>query len=378
MSPDDPTAMAVWTARPPGAHRAGRALVAFVVAALLAVTQLVSPPAASGSESGAITGISNGAVSTNASSIDLHAGCYNPNHNYPICLTSSDPAVTIGDPTIVFVSWASMDVSFGRVAGVPCAGTNGTGSVRLYDDKFEKYEDYAVSDAQVSVASGVWEITGRWSSASGSTGLLQAAIFGDELGLPGCSSHSALHYGALQLVPTDGEPQDLLDLLPQGFNESDKCRFSGGTQVMDSTSLGVRVFVYVYQPSLDELWVCARVQDTNTGERYGGRLVVTPTELDPGVTGVWGVPTVDANSSACTTAPYNSVPGSHPIASGGIGPVDYMLDAYRGGSSDNDVWVCLRAGAQKVRVVVPVLWDPVGAGVSTGTVAAWHPDPGTP
>ena len=379
MSSDNPVSMAVWTARPPGARRAGRALLAFTVAALLAVTQLVSTPAAIGSESGAVASLGGGKVWSNASSIQLDAGCDNPNAFYS-CFTGNEPTVMLGDPTIGLRSRAAVSLSFDRNSGLPCAGTNGMGSVRVYEEHSGTYQDYAVEDALVAPvpvgAWSVWEVTGRWSASSGSSGFLQAAIWG--YGVLDCLPESGLYYGAVELVPTDGEPQDLLDLLPPTINESNKCQSFGGTRVVDSTNQGVRVYAYVHQPSLDELWVCARVQDSNTGERYGGRLVVTPTELDPGVTGVWGVPTVDANSSACTSNPYNSMPGSHPIASGGIGPVDYMVDVYKHYYySSDDYWVCLRAGAQKFRVVVPAS-DQIGAGVSTGTVAKWRPDPGTP
>ncbi len=137
----------------------------------------------------------------------------------------------------------------------------------------------------------------------------------------------------------------------------------------------MRTFVYPYQPSSDETWVCARVEDTTSGEGFGGRLEVTPDGVVPSVSGGVSVPATDSNSTLCTatTDPPNQVPGPHPISSGGILTVEYLLDAYAGGS---EAWLCLQAGSTELRVVVPVE-DPV-PGVEFGTAVTWEPDEGTP
>lgn len=164
------------------------------------------------------------------------------------------------------------------------------------------------------------------------------------------------------------------DLFDGGSDsESRQCQDAGGDRVIDSTAAGVRTFVYVHQPTTDEVWVCARVEETATGEGYGGRLEATPADADPQVTGVPGIPSTDSDSTACTTTTPNDVPGSHPIAYGGVGSVDYMVDAY---ADDSEAWVCLQVGSSDHRVVVPL-----GSGspdVQFGTVASWHPDEGAP
>lgn len=167
------------------------------------------------------------------------------------------------------------------------------------------------------------------------------------------------------------EMAGLVDLEDPSF-ASDGCELARGDRVVENTVLGVRQAVWVHQPSTDELWVCARVED-DTGEGYGGRLEITPTGLDPQVTGGVAEPEVDSASAECTNASGNDAPGTRPIAFGGVGPVDYMLDAYL---DDDEAWLCLQVGSTDTRVVVPLGGDTPE--VSFGSVATWWPDEGTP
>lgn len=166
----------------------------------------------------------------------------------------------------------------------------------------------------------------------------------------------------------------LVDTVPS-LRASDSCKANGGTRIVDTTSLGVESTLYTYQPSAEELWVCTRVEDTGSGDGAGGRLEVTPAGGAPSISGGPGDPSVDEASSACTTTtdPPNQIPTTHPISHGGIGPVDYMIDAY---SNDSEAWVCLQVDDTDARVVVP-FDDPVPE-VSFGTMVTWHPDEGTP
>lgn len=179
--------------------------------------------------------------------------------------------------------------------------------------------------------------------------------------------------GMIHLAASDVEEMaELVDLEDPAFRQSDECRLSGGDRVVDSTVLGVRQAVWVHQPTADQLWICARVED-DTGEGYGGRLEVRPTGLDPQVTGGVAAPELDGASTACTTTKPNDAPGTRPIAFGGVGPVDYMLDAFLDG---DEAWLCLQVGDTDTRVVVPLGGDTPG--VSFGPVATWWPDEGTP
>lgn len=169
----------------------------------------------------------------------------------------------------------------------------------------------------------------------------------------------------------DQEPPDDIE-----DNPSDLCRREGGDRIVNSTTQGVHTSVYVHQPSTGEVWLCGRVEDGVTGDGYGGRLEVTPTDPDPTIDpGESSEPDLDSNSTACTTAAGNDAPGSRPLSQGGIGPLDYMVDAYVG---DDEAWLCVQAGSQDNRVMFPLgVGGTPGASVD-GSVATWYPDDGTP
>lgn len=158
--------------------------------------------------------------------------------------------------------------------------------------------------------------------------------------------------------PPDGEP-------------SDDCKANGGERIVDGTTGGVTTMLYVDQPASDEVEVCVRVEDSS-GDGYGGKLAVTPGELDPGVGG--GVPSTDGDSGACSSTTPNLVPGAHPVAHGGVSSVDYMIDVYANAS---EAWLCLEVDppGTNVRVKVPVGVPGVTLG---GDPVTWYPDDGTP
>jgi hypothetical protein len=177
---------------------------------------------------------------------------------------------------------------------------------------------------------------------------------------------------AVTYVQTDDSADlGLVREVPGNIAPSEDC--DPGQRVIDSTTQGVHSKLYVHQPSPDQVWVCTRVKDAS-GEGYGGKLVITPSGLDPDVIPP-GMPTTDAAASACTTTttPPNQVPGTHPLSYGGVGPVDYLVDAYANGS---EAWLCLQVGLNDTRVKVP-LGNPT-PGASFGYAVTWYPDEGTP
>lgn len=89
--------------------------------------------------------------------------------------------------------------------------------------------------------------------------------------------------------------------------------------------------------------VCFRVDD-GRGTNHGGFFTITGASVNI------GVPRVDASYQACSTTAGNEAPGPHPLLNGTIVSQPVHLDTYRGGG---EAWVCLRAGATVVRVVVP-------------------------
>src|SRR5688572_6295948 len=92
-------------------------------------------------------------------------------------------------------------------------------------------------------------------------------------------------------------------------------------------------------------WVCYRAYDHHRGDtNIGGRLNVTEPTVSP------TLPSVDSRSADCSTTPGNTLPGNHPMLSGGLfGGSRYLIDAYAGGS---DVWACLLAGPVSTRLKV--------------------------
>ena len=169
---------------------------------------------------------------------------------------------------------------------------------------------------------------------------------------------------------------------------SSSCATNGGQRVLDNTVEGVHTFLYTRQPSATEVDVCFRAESGSTG--VGGMFVITPATpgvRPPGLSSVTlpgvGVPSNDSDSLACatTTEPPNRVPGSHPMAFGGVGPVQYLVDSYL---SDAEAWVCLQVGTEvDTRVVVPLTVSGTpGASIDPGTVSigylvTFYPDSGT-
>jgi hypothetical protein len=158
-------------------------------------------------------------------------------------------------------------------------------------------------------------------------------------------------------------------VLPTGTPASSLC--DDGQQVIDSTTEGVHVKVYVKPQSPQRADVCVRLDDA-AGGGFGGQFVVTPTVPVVGVTGV-GVPTSDAQSGACTATTPNQVPGQHPITGGTIAGLPYLVDSY---ASNTAAWVCVQVGNNKTRVVLPI--SVPSATVTPGTQVTFNPDPGTP
>jgi hypothetical protein len=129
---------------------------------------------------------------------------------------------------------------------------------------------------------------------------------------------------------------------------SDDC--AGGTTVVDTFTFQHYVAVHTASPDPATWWTCVRIDASPTGA--GGKFAITlPSGTLP------GVPYTDSNAGACTTTAGNQLPGAHPIESGALGdPSDptytqFLLDAYLGST---EAWVCVRAGAVQVRVVVPL------------------------
>lgn len=100
-------------------------------------------------------------------------------------------------------------------------------------------------------------------------------------------------------------------------------------------------------------WVCYRIAN-GTSLSVGGRLDVTGGSASP------GVPTVDTNSTACSTTTGNVLPPPHPFLAGFVGPVTFSADAY---ANSGTAWMCLEANGPSVDVKRRVL-------IPTGGVAA--------
>lgn len=143
-----------------------------------------------------------------------------------------------------------------------------------------------------------------------------------------------------------------------------------GTQVVDSTTQGVHAKLYVEQVSPQETHVCVRVENGTDGIGFGGRFVVTPGL--PGI-GTLEIPGADTESGLCTATTPNGVPGQHPMTSGGVANTSYLVDAY---SSADEAWVCLEAGATKIRVTIPVSVPDVD--FDPAALIRFDPDPQTP
>jgi len=160
---------------------------------------------------------------------------------------------------------------------------------------------------------------------------------------------------------------------PAGAVTPQSARCDAGQQVLDNTSEGVHVKLYTLATGLTgltpEFDVCVRVEQVPAGTGSGGMLAITPRSPDFSITNIQG-PTQDTNVAACQTTP-NAVPGTHPIASGGVAGQPYVVDAYATGSA---IWVCVSVGTTFVdRWVVPVVVPTVF--VDPHTDVAFYPDP---
>lgn len=202
----------------------------------------------------------------------------------------------------------------------------------------------------------------------------------------GCGPSSCVEYAESTRVVvtwTSGDP-GVVDTSTAGAYSA-SCLANGGETVADNTVEGVHTFVAVDNQSPNEVDVCFRAESGGTG--VGGMIAITPAApsvTPPGVSNVTlpglGVPSTDGNAQACTTttSPANQVPGTHPIATGTVVSVSYLLDAYL---NDTQAWVCLRVGtAVDTRIVVPIsVPGTPGAtlypgSVSVGYVVTFYPD----
>lgn len=150
----------------------------------------------------------------------------------------------------------------------------------------------------------------------------------------------------------------LVRLDAPGGTPSSICQTDNGQQIADLTTQGVHVKVYVNYglPGASTVGaaVCYRI-DAPDGTGVGGRIAILPAAPDVDITGVGvptiGVPSTDTNSTACSTTTPNGVPGTHPISSGSVLGVPYMIDAYSGPTGS---WVCIQLpNTVSTRVVVP-------------------------
>ena len=91
--------------------------------------------------------------------------------------------------------------------------------------------------------------------------------------------------------------------------------------------------------------VCYRVDQG--GNLNGGQIVVTPNAATV------GLPTTDANDTACSSASGNQVPGPHPLLAASTPFGNLLLDTYLTTGSPA-AWICVTAGPVHQRILVPV------------------------
>lgn len=134
-----------------------------------------------------------------------------------------------------------------------------------------------------------------------------------------------------------------------GHSSSDCETVAGNTTVLDGFAGDAYVRVRTARPSADKTWVCFRI-DNGTSIRQGG-LIEVDTEVST------NLPSTDGNNEACSTTSPNFAPEPHPIADFSIGdetqPIHtpIKLDTFR---NNEQAWVCVRVGSQRVRVIVPL------------------------
>lgn len=158
---------------------------------------------------------------------------------------------------------------------------------------------------------------------------------------------------------------------PAGATHIPSSNCDAGLQVFENTTQGVHVKVYTIESSPTVTRVCVRVEQVPNGTGRGGELVITRSTPGGGVTGVQQ-PSTDTNATACTTTTPNAVPGTHPISSGGLAGMPYLIDAALSGTTAQ---VCLLAAGSGHRVVVPVAVPTVNA--DPGVAVVFNRDPGT-
>lgn len=164
----------------------------------------------------------------------------------------------------------------------------------------------------------------------------------------------------------------LVDTLPANavaFPASTTC--DSGTQIIDNTVEGVHTKLYTLR-SGNETNICVRIDDALNGTGFGGDLVINPTALPGVVLGPVSLPFTDGSTNACALG-GNEVPGTHPISSGGIDGIPYLIDAYVNGSQ---AALCFGTASVNEHVVVPISVPTVT--VSPGALAVFYADPGTP
>lgn len=176
--------------------------------------------------------------------------------------------------------------------------------------------------------------------------------------------------GVATLLATAGVT--LVNELPAGavgYPASTTC--DSGTQIIDNTVEGLHTKLYTLRTG-NEVDICVRIDNALNGVGVGGDLVINPTATPTVTVGPVSTPFFDSSVGACALA-GNSVPGTHPISSGGIDGIPYLVDAYFNGSQ---VSLCVGVASVDERLVVPISVPTVN--VSPGALVVFYPDPGTP
>lgn len=160
------------------------------------------------------------------------------------------------------------------------------------------------------------------------------------------------------------------------FPPSSTC--DAGTQVIDNTLEGLHTKVYTERFG-GEVDLCVRVEQVPNGTGFGGDLVINPANVPGVVVGPVSPPFIDTFTDACAIAGGNQIPGSHPISSGGIAGIPYLIDAYFNDSNllnGTDVWLCLHVGTVFERLFIPVAVPTLT--VTPGSLVEFFADPATP
>jgi len=137
---------------------------------------------------------------------------------------------------------------------------------------------------------------------------------------------------------------------PPAGQYSNTCTSPGAT-IADGYAGGSTYVTLRAQPNPSDStqeWVCYRVSNPDSGS-VGGRVTVG------GVSASGGLPSSDGSAGACqANQATNQVPGPHPLINGSVLSQSVMVDTYQGSAAPGQVWVCLTAGSQNDRVIVPV------------------------